>query len=512
MVDIFSQLKQKQTAAPVAQPDGSVFEKLKQKQQTALSESPTGGKKIPSVFGAVGGFASDVFKSITKPAVTLGVRPFQAVKALAGATPEEQMIDLPYYGKIESPTTAKDVVKDVGRAVQTVTLGVPVTKATGVATTVAKAFGFGAKAAPAIGKVASGGALGYAFDVGSKLQQGKGAESFKPGMGTAIGAALPVAGLAMDAVSKSVRSGAPRLVNSLIKPLKRDLSYGKNPGRAVAEEGIVANNFDDLLEKITDRRQAIGQKIGQKLSSSSKKVDISNSFSSIDDAIQSARKAPRTNSALISRLESLKADILGETTDAAGNVVMTRKLANITPNQAMEVKQIIGDLTKFTGNHSDDAMANKALKQIYGKIKEKINRAVPGVSSLNEKYADLLSAQIATKYRNEIIQRQNLIGFGATTQGIGAALLTSIASGGAAIPSVLVGLSVGGLNKALSSVAVKTRVASLLAKQTPAQRTAFMQALESASPAIKDVLTKLIVQQTAVRSNLGAPEKTGHTQ
>ena len=54
-------------------------------------------------------------------------------------------------------------------------------------------------------------------------------------------AIFPVGG----AILKS-KEGGSRLINSLIKPLQKDLSYGKDPGRAVAEEGIIANSLGEL--------------------------------------------------------------------------------------------------------------------------------------------------------------------------------------------------------------------------------------------------------------------------
>jgi len=62
-------------------------------------------------------------RGIIKPVATLAVRPIQAVKALSGATEEEQAINLPFLGKIETSTSAKDVVKDIGRGIETVSLG-----------------------------------------------------------------------------------------------------------------------------------------------------------------------------------------------------------------------------------------------------------------------------------------------------------------------------------------------------------------------------------------------------
>jgi len=471
----------------------SKLQPLSQEEIQAIEERKQGG---------FGGFV----KSLVSAPATIVARPFQAVAALGGVS--QETLDKFSKEKLGGfvapvPKSGSDVVKDIGRGFETVAFGIPVSKVAKGASVIARTFGASAKVAKPLGKIGAGVGQGYLFDVAAGLQSGEGAEAFKPGLGTVIGGALPVAGIAKDAVSKSVRSGAPRIVNSLIKPLKKDFSYGKNPGRAVAEEGIVANNMDDLLDRITERRQSIGEKIGSKLSTSSKKVNLSGFTAPLDDAISVANKAPRTNATLISRLESLKSDILGEVVNAEGEITMTRKLSGISPNEALEIKKLIGDLTKFTGNASDDGMVNKALKQLYGKVKEKINRAVPGVAQLNEKYADLTSAQIATKYRNEIIQRQNLIGFGPRTAGITAALITAISTGGSAIPSILVGLSAAGLDKVIGSTAVKTRIASLLAKQTSVQRTAFMKAIESASPAVKDALQKIIIQQTAKGSNLG---------
>jgi len=69
------------------------------------------------------GLASRIFRGITEPVVTLGVRPLQAVKAIMGDTPEQQAVTLPYYGKIKTAQTGKDIVKDIGRGVQTASLG-----------------------------------------------------------------------------------------------------------------------------------------------------------------------------------------------------------------------------------------------------------------------------------------------------------------------------------------------------------------------------------------------------
>ena len=427
-------------------------------------------------------FAGGLAKDLTKPVVELATRPVQLAKSVYSTIKDpiaepDLSVDVPFYGKIEAPKTKEDVLKDVGRGFQAVALAAPVSKAQ-----------------TALGRIATGAGAGYAMDVGAGLEKGEKEKALIPGAGTLVGALVPGVGAAKEAFTKAGEKSAPRIVNSLIKPLKKDLSYGKNPGRAVAEEGIVANNFEDLLEKITARKSEIGQSIRKALSESKKKIDISGVLSPIDDAINSAKRAPRTNSALIQRLESLRADILGESILPSGRKVLTRKLKNVSAEQAFEVKQLVGELTKFTGNASDDTLVNKALKRIYGGVKEKLNIAVPKTVKMNEKYADLISAEIATRYRNEIVQRQNLLGLSPTTTGIGAGLITAVLSGGAAIPSILATASVPLLHKAAASPAFKTRLASYLARQSPSQ---LQQLLSKVPPQIKDVLQNIIAQQAA---------------
>ena len=91
-----------------------------------------------------GTFLGNLVRGALKPAVTLAARPFQAVQALAGATPEEQKINLPFFGEIDTVRSGKDVVRDVGRGLETVALGVGAGAAGNVAR---QAVGQGAKQA-----------------------------------------------------------------------------------------------------------------------------------------------------------------------------------------------------------------------------------------------------------------------------------------------------------------------------------------------------------------------------
>lgn len=95
---------------------------------TSVPETPTAQPKS----GGVGGF----LKSMVAAPVTLAARPFQAVAQLAGASSEAvDAFSSKYSGGLVAPVpqNASDVVKDIGRGVQTVAYGVGAPLAAGAA-------------------------------------------------------------------------------------------------------------------------------------------------------------------------------------------------------------------------------------------------------------------------------------------------------------------------------------------------------------------------------------------
>lgn len=327
--------------------------------------------------------------------------------------------------------------------------------------------------------------------VGGAVATAQAGEFDREAKDTAIISALfPAAGKVIKSTAQVFKNpkNAGRVVNSLIRPLAKDFSYGKNPGRAIAEEGIVANNMDDLVQKIDIRRNEVGEKINLRLSSpeiQKVKMDVSGILKPLNDAYDQAMKTPRVNSGVITRLTDTINDILGVKVENGTNIP-TRALRDISPLQATELKRLIGDITKFTGNQSDDKLVNKALKQAYGIAKGKIEEAVPGIKPLNERYADLLSAKVATEYRDVITQRQGMVGFtNKVSAGIGAG--TSIFTGNP-IPA-LVGLGFAGVNKAMATPAFKTRFAKWMASASVEQKRQLIQK----APWIKGVIQSSMV-------------------
>lgn len=78
------------------------------------------------------GLLSKMFRGVTEPVVTMLARPVQLAKYVGNKIGDpnrvggeyDLSVNLPYYGKIEAPTTGKDIVKDVGRGLETISLGI----------------------------------------------------------------------------------------------------------------------------------------------------------------------------------------------------------------------------------------------------------------------------------------------------------------------------------------------------------------------------------------------------
>ena len=362
----------------------------------------------------------------------------------------------------------------VGTAVGEIgSLAAPIGAAENIIGKGAEALGAG-KTLTTLVKGATGGA---AYTAGHALQSGEMPTVKDFAVNSALGLAFPVAGIALKGLAENV---APKIVNSLIKPLAKDFSYGKNPGKTVADLGITGNSYEDLANNISAKLQEVGKNIGTFVSQSTglRQLDLNSTMKSLDEAIIKANKTPQTNSSLIQRLESVKSDLQQNIN------------GGIDPQS---FKGLVGDLTKWTGSVTDDQAVNKALKQVYGSTvgemdkvmsKELTPEQFAQYKNSTAQYGDLLSAKNATIYRDKLVQRQDLISFGAKNAGLITALTTAIATGGAALPAILAGIAGVGVDKAMASPAFKTRLASLLSKLAPAEVTTLTEKI----PGLKAII------------------------
>ena len=327
-----------------------------------------------------------------------------------------------------------------------------------------------------------GGATGYGYDVSQNLQKGKnGVEAFTPGMGTALGTAIPLGIGGIEAGVAISKNMAPRFINSLIKTNAASSSYGKDPGRTVSAMGITGNNLSDFADNIGKAKNDVGSNIGDiyaKPENANIKINAAPTVSRLDAAISGAPKGGKNNQGIVTTLQTVKDALLYEHgADSEGNVVkvldtnghaIPRDLSSLSPEEAFQLKQDVAAQTQFTGKPSDDKTVNSILKGMYGDLNSKLNTAVsptsPETTGLNQTYADLTSAELATRNRDAVVQRSSQVRMPVKV-GEAAGIITAIATGGAAIPAILAGVGTAGLDKALGSTAVKSRIAAWLGSE-----------------------------------------------
>lgn len=351
-----------------------------------------------------------------------------------------------------------------------------------------------------IPRIAEQAGLGVGFAASENIRTG---QPVGTNLGTAavFGGALPVAGAGVSkiksALPKIETKMAQRLIDSLIKPLMKDLSYGKNPGARVASEGIVFNSLEEGAEKITQRLNEIGQEMDAVISSprfQGKVYDMSNSLKAIDDEIAYLSKNPRTNAPIISRLQAAKADLMGEVINPDGSISYAKNLKQMTIDQAVEFKRDIASLARYTGAASDDKAYNKAIQMSARNAKNKINEIAPEMKNLNERWADLKSAETAIKYRDKIEQRQNIIKFPSKLLG-GGSLIAGTATLNPAI--IAAGIATLGIEKLFGSSAFKTRMAKWLSKATPEDKVKLLRD----APILKPVLDRIFGKEKELNEN-----------
>jgi hypothetical protein len=219
------------------------------------------------------------------------------------------------------------------------------------------------------------------------------------------------AGVTSNLVTKSIPKG---LITQLIRPMAADVKFGKNPTEAVLREGLTGNTLEQLGDKTFDRLHEIGRELDTKANDPSianTKVDTSGAMQPLNDALKDALKSG--NRKLFRSLSELKKEIEWKwkpvRTPNGGVVMRPDGLKNMTmsPAEALEFKRQIGDRIRWDGNNPFNNDINAALGSVYGKLKDTVNQAVPGLKDLNERYSDLVGAAKAIERRTAVANRNH---------------------------------------------------------------------------------------------------------
>lgn len=274
-----------------------------------------------------------------------------------------------------------------------------------------------------------------------------------------------------------------RQLNSIIKPDNKAFNFGKDPGLAVSQEGITSFTRGGLLTKIAQSKEKIWKQAEQLMA---KQGDIAlDVMPAISQPLQEAKQNAINigEKTLWSRLDDLEQGLtnLFSKTEKGIAPSGTKLLDQLSPKQVQEMKSLLGQSTKWTGQAFDNDV-NQVRVQIYRNLDGILDNAVPGIDKLNNRYANLLTAEKNLERTNKNIQR--MVSLGLRQTGVGTAVgLGSLATGDSGLESALKAGGGVALFSALGSTGFKTNFANQLTKLKPSEQEKIFRLL----PALRNV-------------------------
>jgi hypothetical protein len=224
------------------------------------------------------------------------------------------------------------------------------------------------------------------------------------GGGVVAGGLLGAVGLAKgyEALAPARNKLAGELINSIIKPRHKEYMFGKNPGQAVAQEGIWGTNLESIGSKVNSRLNELNTYAKQLRSlenNKSKTVDFSGVLEPFSETLDRLRKAPETHGAKINNAMGMVKDIVSNLPE--GN------LKEVPVETAYAIKKVAEDMQKWGVEDKADDLINKSLKQVYHNIDASIDTAIPELKPVNSRMSNLISAKTAIRNRLETLSKQD---------------------------------------------------------------------------------------------------------
>lgn len=321
--------------------------------------------------GGVGGF----LKGLVSAPATLIARPIQLGAELLGASPEQ--VNKVNLGGIVAPVpqNASDVVKDVGRGVQTVALG------TG---------------APLAG--------GAAFGLGNALEQeGSKAITTKSGLAdTAIQTGLGLgAGKLLDLLGKPLLNAAGKVVGTITPKVLQDVT-AKGAGAVssfMAQHELLGGAVKPLAEGITKGAESFDSGVGKLFKGTG---------TAVKSAIQSQYPAISSDN-VAKHYQDIEVNRLLEPTKMPGATFRNAtEVATDAERRGIDLKNLAADNKiyasdhivdgKFSTQETADALRNEAMNGGKDILRPALAAADPGVQKIP-----------ISEVRNEMMDRLNKI-------------------------------------------------------------------------------------------------------
>ena len=229
-----------------------------------------------------------------------------------------------------------------------------------------------------------------------------------------------------------------------------------------------------------------------------KKYDVSDAVSSLDSRMKAAVRSG--DKGLYDRLNEFKQQLTktwAEDSESGSIKPVADRPMQMTPYEAAQLKRQVGDMTRWTGSDPFENQVNAAKADVFGKIKDQINTAVPGVKELNSRYADLVGAGKAVERRAPIAARNS----DWNLSDIGTAAVGELAAGAPVAAGMVIGKKILGMPSTRIGIAKAiSPEGNVLAKPTP--RSVVVDPA-TGRPEFSDVLAK---QPKSAGPSLGTPK------
>jgi hypothetical protein len=280
--------------------------------------------------------------------------------------------------------------------------------------------------------------------------------------GVALGGASGVAGrglekVASGAIQQGAKATAGRIHDYLVKLPVGAFKFGKNPIKVAADEGIIANNMAEYEQKAAQLLKERSAQLEGAIQGSNKTVDISEMVDKhLNQASGSLGNSLKDRTSAIAELNTVKERLVAQYGD----------LKAVPVQDAIKLKRQLGDDFPFVRENADDP-ATKAAHKIYHDINVAVEQAHPEIAQLNERVSGLIDIKNAARNRGAVENRNHPFGLVARLGGMAGIVGGSFAHNPEA---VITGLTVLGIEKAIQSPAVLTRVAKALSAMSMEDR------------------------------------------
>jgi hypothetical protein len=269
-----------------------------------------------------------------------------------------------------------------------------------------------------------GAATGYAMDTGSKLQAND-PTAGQPGVATAIGAAIPVAGAVtrpataiVGRLLKGLGSGLSGVSSKTIEDIVSNPKTAQRASDILAKKGnshVLENNARTIVNGVSQVRQearkAYGDAVGALKSEDINPQTFRQSIQPVLDKVGSVLD-PKTNTRTLNNVEFGDQKNL----DKAGKLIdeITK-----TPLDGLSLRNLVNkiDEAKYKTATSDERLSFNAFLGDLGKgVKDSINSSTDKLQEMNKKYSSDMELSQAVentfgkvKYKNlpEVVKASN---------------------------------------------------------------------------------------------------------